>query len=97
MKSHFNAALIMAVSSAHYEQDDYIHGYLDKHHEPEIFAVFQQDDDEYDEYDALHDPYHPHHMHWEPLQTHSPGMYDYIEHHYQDFGHGHEHYDHEGY
>ena len=88
MKSYFSTALIMAVSSANYSQDDYIHGYLDKHHtEPEIFAVFREDD-VVDEYDALHDPYHPHKAHWEPLETHSPAMYDYIEHHYQDFGHG---------
>ena len=56
--------MIMAVSTASYGHDDYIHGYLDKHHDPEIFAVFQEDDGEIDHYDALHDPYHPHKPHW---------------------------------
>ena len=94
MKSCFGAALIMAVSSASYGHDDYIHGYLDKHHsEPKIYAVFQQDLDEVDEYEAIHDPYHPHKPHWEPLETHSPGMADYLEHHYHDIGH--DEYDHD--
>ena len=41
MKILFGAALIAAMASAYGVQDDYIHGYLDKHHEPEIFAVFR--------------------------------------------------------
>ena len=91
MKSFFGAALIAAVASAYGVQDDYIHGYLDKHHhEPEIFAVFRQTtDDDIDGYDALHDPYHPHKTHWEPLESHSPHMFDYVERHYQDFEHDH--------
>ena len=88
MKSYFGAALIAAVASAYGVQDDYIHGYMDKHHEPEIFAVFRQTtEDDIDGYQALHDPYHPHGTHWEPLESHSPHMFDYVEHHYQDFDH----------
>ena len=88
MKILFGAALIAAMASAYGVQDDYIHGYLDKHHEPEIFAVFRQTDDEMDGFDSHHDPYNAQATHqWVPLEAYSPHMYDYVEHHYQDFEH----------